>query len=299
MPWMRNLFLRTENRFKLNTDMFGNPHLNSADEHLDVIAVLYAPFEKYLNGLIPLMLEHIWKRKNKRGSSYFEELMHTGWLCRLITLDKRVLDPFTQEQIAGWGELKSQIITNFENCRTERDLDKMIQKNSEQIFPVINKRFDSDYSFPQREFGCWWYTVHDDETHVAVHLINAYQPQSPFRQLEHFVRTLFFALEDAVSKFPSLRKVSCGSWLNNLPKFQWLWPKEFTSTQKILNADGGFGPGAWGQYMTQTGDFHSENAARLKQTMKHPYPLTEASCLLEELHGHLHNLISRFAKDQS
>lgn len=279
--------------------MSGKTQLSDATIHLDEIALLYSPFENYLSGLVPLMLEHIWQRRNKRGSCYAEELMSAGWLGRLITLDNRVLDAVRQDEIPGWPALRGQIIKNFEDCRSQAQLEEMLGRNTELILEVLSKRFDPDYRFPKRDFDCWWYTIHDQNTHVAVHIVNACQPQSPFEQYEHFVATLSAAVKDAVKKFPLIRAVSCGSWLNNLPKFQKLWPEAFIRSQKILSSSSGFGPGAWGQYMTQNGGFHRGKAAILKKTMQHPFPLTEASCSREEMLDHLDRLTSCFNKDNS
>ncbi len=134
--------------------------------------------------------------------------------------------------------------------------------------------------------------MHDDGTHVALHLVNAYQPQSPFENLHHFSSTMLQAVEHAVNVYPSIEIVSCGSWLNGLQKFQSLWPLSFCVNQKVLNESGGFGPGAWGQYMTTAGGFNEQKAAILRETGKHPFALTEAQSPVKEVIGHLKQTIS-------
>jgi hypothetical protein len=258
----------------------------------DMIPTMYAPFEAYVTKLFPLMLQHAWQQKKSKKVSSLEALFHSGWMCRLITLDKRVPDPEKQNEIPYWPEVRDRLINSLDECKEDRQLLKMTSDCMQLLMPILQKRFEKNYHFPKRNFYCWWYTTHDDDTHLALHLVNAYQPESPFDHLQHFLTTMLQAVEHALKNYPAIKIVSCGSWLNQLSKFQRLWPDSFKYNQKILNETGGFGPGAWGQYMTTEGGFNEQKAAILKSTGRHPFALTEAQCSLSELVVHLEKLIS-------
>ena len=265
----------------------------SQSEFVDMIPSIYAPFESYVTNVIPLMLQHAWQVKQIKKNSSLEALQHSGWICRLITLDKRVLEPEKQNDIKDWPEIRDRLIIYIDECKAENQLSKMADNCMQLLTPILQKRFHSNYHFPKRDFYCWWYTIHDSETHLALHLVNAYQPDSPFNNLQHFLTTMLHAVEHAVKSYPKINIVSCGSWLNRFPKFQELWPESFKQDQKVLNETGGFGPGAWGQYMKTDGGFNGEKAAVLKNTGRHPFALTEAQCFLEDLLAHLNNVIPR------
>ena len=262
------------------------------DNFIDAIPVLYAPFEKYVVGVIPLMLEHVWQQKNSSSSNTAELLMKSGWIGRLITLDKRVLDVSEQNNIEGWPKLRGNLIDHIDNCRSSDDVNKMVASCMLLIAPLLEKRFKHGYTFPVRPFHSWWYTIHNDNKELALHLVNAYQPASPFDNLDHFLQNMLKAVEHAIKLYPGINKVSCGSWLNGVPKFQQLWPKSFTQNQRILNKSNGFGPGAWGQYMTLDGGFNSGKSNILRKTGLHPYVLTEAHSPLEEVLSHLGKIIA-------
>ncbi len=262
-------------------------------EFADIIPTLYAPLGRYVSNVIPLMLSHTWQQTKLNLSSSFDELVHCGWIGRLITLDSRVLQPVAQNEIHGWPATRDLLIQCIDECDDETGLDNMTNKCMEVVLPIIAKRFIENYRFPPRKFHCWWYTIHDGNTHVAIHLVNAYQPASPFDHLHHFVSTLLQAVEDAIKNYPGIRIVSCGSWLNQLPKFQHLWPESFKHGQKTLNETGGFGPGAWGQYMTSNGGFNEKNANELKRTGRHPFALTEAKSPVDEVLHHLKELVAK------
>lgn len=264
----------------------------SQPEFTDAIPVMYAPLKEYVTKVIPLMLEHAWQQKRKNNTSAFDELLCSGWICRLITVDKRVLNRDEQNQIHGWPEVREYLIKCLDACKDETQFPAMLHSCMKCIQPILESRFEENYRFPKRMFHCWWYTIHDDNTHLALHLINAYQPESPFDHLNHFVATMLQAVEQAIAAYPNIRIVSCGSWLNQLPKFQQLWPDSFKQNQKILNETGGFGPGAWGQYMTTAGGFSEAKADILRTTGKHPFALTEAQSPVVEVIAHLKKLIS-------
>jgi hypothetical protein len=261
-------------------------------EFLDEIPRLYSPFEQYVKGVIPSMLEHVWQLRMTKGTYAMSELQHCAWIARLITLDKRVLDTQKQNDVPGWIALREDVVRNIERCQNATGVPAMVNACMEAIGPIIEQRFQPQYHFPLRPFHCWWYTIHEEGTHLALHLVNAYQPDSPFRHEQHFITTMLQAVEHAINIYPQIKIVSCGSWLNQLPAFQHFWPEAFKQAQKVLNETGGFGPGAWGQYMTTNGGFNETKAAELRNTGKHPFALTEAQCPVMDLRQHLETLIA-------
>lgn len=258
----------------------------------DAIPGMYAPLKEYVTKLIPLVLEHVWQQVNEKKETAPEALLHSGWICRLITLDNRVLNRDKQNEIPGWPPIREYLINQLDKCKDATQVAEMTDSCTQYLLPILETRFVENYHFPKRMFHCWWYTVHDDNTHLALHLINAYQPDSPFDHLNHFLATMLQAVEQATAAYPAIKMVSCGSWLNQLLKFQQLWPESFKQNQKVLNETGGFGPGAWGQYMTTSGGFSEAKAAILRTTGKHPFALTEAKSPVVEVIAHLKKLIS-------
>jgi hypothetical protein len=258
---------------------------------VDKIPQLYAPLRGYISGVLPLMLEHAWQLKTKNHCSAEDALDSCGWVGRLITLDTRVLDKNKQNEIPGWFSLKLQLLKCIDNSGNEKTFAAGIKECMELVNPVVEQRFVKGYHFPPRLFHCWWYTIHDDKTKLALHLVNAYQPASPFDKLHHFLSTMLQAIDHATMAYPGIAVISCGSWLNQLPKFQAIWPGSFKMDQVTLNETGGFGPGAWGQYMKTNSEFDQEKANHLRKTGFHPFKLTEAQSPISEVIAHLKNLI--------
>jgi hypothetical protein len=266
--------------------------ITSTPEFADSIAVLYAPLKNYVPKVLSLMLRHCWQEMRERIMSPADALSSCGWLGRLITLDARVPDVEHQHNIRGWSALKEHLVKSLGEYDSEAEFAVFADDFVTSIRPILAERFIENYHFPEQKFYCWWYTIHDNNTHLALHLINAYQPASPFDHLGHFLATMLRAIEHGVAAHPDIEIVSCGSWLNQFQKFQQLWPGSFKNNQRILNASGGNGPGAWGQYMTTNGGYNEARAAVLLATGKHPYALTEASAPVAAVKAHLKELIS-------
>ena len=262
------------------------------DGREDMIAQLYAPLQQYVPGVISLMIRHVWDLHRQQHIPVKQAWMDCAWIGRLITLDNRVQDRESRMHIEGWSQLEDTLIACLESCKNKQELDKAADDCMQLIQPVIKKRFQRDYRMPPRKFHCWWYTIHEEGTLLAVHLVNAYQPESPFAHLHHFAHTLLMTIEDALASHPHISRVSCGSWLNQTTRFRQMWPLSFQHNVRVLNETGGFGPGVWGQYMTTEGGFHVSKAATLLTSGKHPFALTEAESPLEEMLPH----ISRIAE---
>jgi hypothetical protein len=276
------------NKHSLNANMENLPSSGFAD----AVAIMYSPFGEYIERLFPLMLEHVWYMKEQGKLPVQDELFRSGWICRLVTLDSRVLDPEKQNEIPGWPEIREYLVRYLAECTKEKQVRGMIDRCMKILLPLLERRFENGCRFPERKFHSWWYTIHDDETHLALHLVNAYQPESPFNHLPHFLNAMLAAVEDAIGYYPAIRIVSCGSWLNGVPKFQKLWPENFRKDQRIINETGGLGPGIWGQYMVSDGRFDEEKAGQLRRTGKHPFALTEGRSPVLEVVQHLQKLIS-------
>lgn len=267
--------------------------MKNTELKLDKVAALYAPLKPYIENVIPLMLKHTWILKNKFDNDAEYQLRQSLWVCRLITLDSRIIDFEKEDRIEGWESLRGKIIKQINNCTSSNNLERMTNNIMNLLNPILHKNYIDGYCIPPREFRSWWYSIHEQETMVAVHIINSYQPESPFSHLKSFSGNLLRAVLDAMNTNERITTVQCGSWLNQYPKFQRMWPNSFLENQKLLNKTGGLGPGAWGQYMRADGKFMEKNASYLLENGVHPYVLTEAECQINEFLVHLRNFIKK------
>lgn len=263
----------------------------SENPYYDQVASLYAPLKGYVVGVVELMMRHLWQLSKKESCSVSDQFSNVAWLARLLTIDKRAMNPVVEAEVPHWVELRGRLIEILDGCKNPGDLDASVNQCMSVVIPVLGGRFVEGYRFAKRDFGCWWYTIHQAETVVAVHLVNAVMPDSPFMDITGLAGDMLRAIEDARYRHSTANLVECGSWLNQTVAFQELWPESFKSNQNVLNETGGFGPGAWGQYMTADGGYNASRAAHLLEQGKHPYVMTKARCEVSDVIEHLKHLI--------
>ena len=276
-------------------DQKPEPMSPTANPYADPVPMLYAPLERYVPPVLRLILLHVWDRKQQEATTTAALLDDCRWLARLVTCDQRVMSPGTEAEIPGWASLKQELVDRIDAADDPVKAEAMAYGCMRLLMPTVGERFIAGYRMPERPFHCWWYTLHRDNTLVAVHLVNADMPDSPLADLPRFARDLLHAMEDARNQHPTITHVECGSWLNHHSTFMRLWPQLYLDSRRIECVAGGFGPGAWGQYMTADGAFNARRAHKLREAGLHPYPLSEAHCQVGDAVRHLKCLLGSLA----
>ena len=192
----------------------------SENPYNDEVASLYAPAQGYVVGVVELMMRHLWQLSKKEGCSVADQFSNVAWLVRLLTIDKRARDTVTEAEVPHWVEICGRLIEILDGCENSGQLDASVNECMSVVIPILEERFVEGYRFEKRDFGCWWYTIHEAETVVAVHLVNAGMPDSPFKDIAGFSGVMLKAIEDAHSRHPKVNLVECGSWLNQTAQFQ-------------------------------------------------------------------------------
>ena len=242
------------------------------DPHTDDIASLYAPLETYVGSVVPLMLQHARQLAYSKQTPLRNQLRQCQWLARLVSVDSRVVDDKSRCEVGLWMQLEERLCSLLEAVSDDDTGADAMNAAMALLRPHLKERYIADYRFPKRPFNCWWYTVHQQNTRLALHLINAYMPDSPFKHAAEFAADMLKATLHGIDEFPSVNSVECGSWLNEHGGFQQFWPASFMANRSIVCVDGGFGPGAWGQYMAADGSFVESNARYLLEHGRHRYP---------------------------
>jgi len=139
----------------------------------------------------------------------------------------------------------------------------------------------------QRWFGCFGFGSHPEDNAISIHIRNACRPHSPFDDLPACFRSMKAICEAAeAGPFP-VRKVTCGTWLNDLSVFVGLFPPSYRATLKVSPPDSKGGWGWWGQLVDRNGRLHARRAAAIMETGRFPHPRKEGWCGFEEFKQHV------------
>lgn len=142
-----------------------------------------------------------------------------------------------------------------------------------------------------RPFECWLYRIHLEYTdRIDLHINNAYAPQSPLSERwPDFARSLLRLVRHVQQEHPQITTVACGSWLNDVPPFQKLFPPVWLeSAQTVQPLD--YTQGHWGQFKTRGGEFHVRNAAYFRDNGRPPFRQLRCRCRIGDLHDWLVHL---------
>lgn len=260
-------------------------------ENKDKIAEMYAPFEEYVTNVVKLMIFHIWDKSRHTKTSAIEQFEDVQWLSRLVTLDKRVTE--NESLLPEWLEIKKELVLLIDNCESsESAINLLEEKGLNLLFPFFKSRFISGYTFPEQPFHHFWYTTHNNNELLAVHFINANMPNSLFSDMKVVATYLLKTIEDAITHFPEIKIVECGTWVNNVSHFLELWPESYKNNRNNWKYSGGFGPGWWGQYLTARGNFNFKAAQVLRESGKHRNPFSTGFCNIDEELSHLKSFLN-------
>ena len=248
--------------------------------------------EDYVTHVVPLMIWHVWRlaRQKDHPVSPWGSLDADVDIYRLTIFDKENINPAWNKDFhdPNWNGLKQRMIGVFEKYSCAPDTHTIEAACMEFLWPLMDPRIEHDSrphrKGPQAPFGCWRYDIRDEV--VALHFRNAVKPESPFDDLPLLAADLLQLLKNAKETNPAITKVSCGTWLNNLPVFRSLFPSSWLST-KSCEAERGSGLGVWGQYMDRRGAFHHKNAQNFRATGRHPYFCFFCYCGYTEAVEHL------------
>lgn len=238
-------------------------------------------------------------------------------LYRMTSLWDGAREPRTGLVDPEWERLASRLAELVRRSPPD-DTSALEEEGLALLWPLLEERLPRDVGTPTpHAFGCWrynlaWEGVGDRPgafvtirslTHVLqrarralglapaprrdaeLHFDNVLRPGSPFDDLPTLARSLGELVADCRGRYPHVRRLWCHSWLNSHPVFLSLFPASYRR-DPILRPPGNMSSW-WGQFMTRTGDFHRERAAKFRATGEFPFLAYLCRAPVEEMEAHL------------
>jgi hypothetical protein len=240
----------------------------------------------YVRGVIKLMIWHVWDLHHKIGEPIEALLDHRVDIVRKTTLCDG------NGPTHGWAAARHELAEMISGVGSSEETHPLEEQCLVFLWPFIRPKLALKAgelaSMQIRPFYCWRAEPFRAKPgRIALHFANGYQPESPFRDrgadLITSLRELMRHLAHSESQSD---RILCGSWLNQYPPFQQLFPSSwsgsFVPVYDFWNTSGW-----WGQYMTHRGDFNERNAALFRQRHRHPYMCGYSECRIDEVLEHL------------
>ncbi len=136
-------------------------------------------------------------------------------------------------------------------------------------------------------YGCFCTTHEPGQDLAAFHFYNCACPASPFTDADALRDDLRQCLLALRRESPQVRRIQCGSWVNNLSPIQALLPRAYRQSLVKTDPDGKSGLGWWGQFVSSDGGLNEQRAAELRATGIFHYARLLGHCSLDEALSHL------------
>ncbi|MDA0710532.1 MAG: hypothetical protein O3B73_10040, partial [bacterium] len=184
----------------------------------------------------------------------------------------------------AWDDFLVGLKTIYDRYPSPEESEGLESEGLAYLWPRVRKGYHLPSS-KGRPYACWTYD--DGEDHIAIHIANVYQPESPLSEKYiSFAATLLKLLRDTRQRRPEVVTLRCGSWMNSIKPFQAMFPQSWHDSARV-SPKSGFGMGHWGQFMDRIGRFHERNGRFLRETGDFPFPSLGCHAPLGEVLTHL------------
>ena len=233
------------------------------------------------------MLLHIHRLMARTNIDFMEALQNHSDVYRKTSFYNLEDPSMTRELKPDWYRCAAQLASIMDRS-VHRKSSPLEAEDAcfDLLAPYLNERIESglpivDY-LQNTSFGCFFYEA--QASAINLHFINHVMPVSPFANIHERVLELTELLSHCNQIYPNLKTIKFGSWLNDYPPYQKLFPETWRDSgeRKKYNSFAW-----WGQFMNRQGDIHASNSAAFRETGNFPYRCTFHQCTIQDLQLHL------------
>ena len=196
-----------------------------------------------------------------------------GWLNVLDELEKIYLETKADSSSKDFEKRCIDLLHPHFVTRVERDIAAQPSGTQKTGYQCGSLRYDSEpaKNNPQR---------------IGFHIANACYPASPFDDPLYMASCLLVLSTQCAAKF-GVTEIGTGTWMNSLPKWLELFPKEWQENMGPPSDDIAWHYGFWGQFITARRGFNHKLGAQFRKSGKIPYVMRSSWCSISSLRKHL------------
>jgi hypothetical protein len=249
----------------------------------------------YMHRMVRLCLWFLWNWQQRRPEETFSSILrrrtliyryseiHTDFFHRPRGLYD---DPRWQENEAGLAQL-------MKRRRGDPDASAFENEGLELLRETIRLRSIIDYDEePQCRrfaFGSLRYNTPDTTERplrIVFHISNGAAPKSIFDDPAYLPHAFLDMMADARAKYGA-EELSTNTWLNDVPKWQGLFPSEYVEHMGPADPEIRAHLGYWGQFVDARGLFNEHRGERFRRTGRMQYGLRYSWCRFDRMEAHL------------
>lgn len=241
-----------------------------------------------------LKLWFAWNWLREHPEETFEEVLRCrtglwglteyGWHKGLATVEDYAR--------GEWPALLALARALYDQTRYDADASRF-EREAYTIFrEAVERGAVATFGLPPRSeprpFGALSYappvTAHPQRVHF--HIVNMLQPASIFDDRAYIPGCFQRLMDDAQAKHGA-EEIATGSWLNSLPRWQDIFPKEYLDHMGPPELDIRWSAGWWGQFTNARGAFNHKYARIFRETGRMPFPRRASWCRIAAMRDHL------------
>ena len=213
-------------------------------------------------------------------------------IYRKTAVNTGMLNPGTQHfDCPKWLSYEQELQKLYEEYK--HDAPAFENEGFEIFRATLDKRLSKDFAdrsgIAGYQCGSLRYNLMEEgkihET-IGFHIANALQPESFFDEPKYLPECFMKLMRDTAKRYGSTR-LSTGTWLNSLPKWLELFPREWLDNLSAENTDVQWHYGFWGQFITARGTFNSKYGKIMRETGKLPFYPRTSNCSFKAMKEHL------------
>ena len=245
----------------------------------------------YVEEFLKLSLWYVHKCVREEDIPFADAVNRRVNIYRHTSLYDGKHHPATDDVGSKWQGIVERLETIHDRHRSQASTAELEEEGLALLRPYLLARIQQEgdpikqLQKTDRPYGCW--SCGFTAARCSLHIDNVYQPKSPLSEmLIPFAASLMRLLRDSQLRCPQIELAHCATWLNSLLPFQSLFPKRWieSSVPKLKIS---YTMGHWGQFSDRTGDFHTGNGAKFRETGRLPFPELSCECPIDEILEHL------------
>jgi len=165
-----------------------------------------------------------------------------------------------------------------------------------KVIPEQQRIYDGQMAHLRESFGgfsfevCGEYYSNSPEQLLTIHFRNFFAPDSPFDHRHELAENLQRLVTTFHDEHPDIVRIQCASWLNNLPVFLSLFPREW-GRGRTLCLPFEASTGWWGALIDHNGFFSEDRAWEFRRRGGFALPNMHCRCTIASLLEHLKTLV--------
>ncbi|MFA6929155.1 MAG: hypothetical protein WCT05_02430 [Lentisphaeria bacterium] len=232
---------------------------------------------QYLYEIIKLKLFFVYRWQKEHPDEAFSNILRQRVdIIRKTDINKEGLNPVKSYfDVPEWLSLETETKALFK--RFFNDPETFETRAFELFKPTLDARCERDFldRSALRGYQCGFLRYNTSISAefpdmLIFHIANAKTPDS-FFDYPDYMRECFLKLLHVAEEVFNVPNIGTGTWLNSVPKWLVLFPKEWTENLQPPQTDVSWHFGFWGQFITARGTFNDKYGKFLRETGQMPF----------------------------